>query len=219
MKLDSVLPWMVRHSAWLLNRFLIHSDGLTSYQRAWGKSYSNAICSCCEVVQCKNTPEASKFQSCWFKGIWIGRCTETDESMVLTHSGVQRSRTIKRVPLEEQKDFTILQNVKGLPWDPKQSGAYDPSFTLPLRFIPPQITTHSESVQPSTSEQVPDATAVGDDVVGSDDVQMDDSNSSVPRRRLIRKLILLRPYIHKVWLDNVPTNSTTMTFRLPNFKE
>ena len=31
MKLDSVLlPWMVRHSAWLLNGFLIHSDGLTS---------------------------------------------------------------------------------------------------------------------------------------------------------------------------------------------
>ena len=188
MKLDNVLlPWMVRHSAWLLNRFLIHSDGLTSYQRALGKSYSNAICSFGEVVQCKHTPAVSKFESCWFKGIWIGRCTETDESMVLTPSGVQRSRTIKRVPLEEQKDFTILQNVKGLPWDPKQSGSYDPSFTLPLRFIPPQITTHAEPIQPSTSEQVPDVAEVGDDAVGSDDVQMDDSNASIPsgpRRRL-----------------------------------
>ena len=107
---------------------------------------------------------------------------------MLTHSGVQRSRTIKRVPLEEQKDFTILQHVKGLPWDPKQSGSYDPSFTLPLRFMPPQITTHSEPIQPSTSEQVPDATAVGDDVVGSDDVQMEDSNASIPRRRLTKKV-------------------------------
>ena len=90
--------------------------------------------------------------------------------------------------MEEQKDFTILQNVEGLPWDPKQSGAYDPSFTLPLRFIPPQITTHSEPVQPSTSEQVPDATAVVDDIVVSDDVQMGDSNASIPRRRLTRKV-------------------------------
>ena len=189
MKLDSVLlPWMVRHSAWLLNRFLIHSDGLTSYQRAWGKVYSNAICSFGEVVQCKKTPAASKFESCWFKGIWIGRCAETDESLALTHSGVQRSRTIKRVPLEEQKDFTTLQTVKGLPWDPKQTGMYDPSFTLPLRFIPPQITTHSEPIQPSPSEQVPDVAEVGDDVGGSGDVQMDDSIASVPRRRLTRKV-------------------------------
>jgi hypothetical protein len=190
MKLDSVLlPGMVRHSAWLLNRFLIHSDGLTSYQRAWGKSYSNAICSFAEVVQCKNHPAASKYESCWFKGIWVGRCTETDESLVLTHSGVQRSRTIKRVPSEEQKDFTILQNVKGLPWDPKQSGVYDPSFTLPLKFIPPQITTHSEPVQPSVSEQVPDGQTVGDEVGGSDDIQMQNvSEPSVPRRRLTRKV-------------------------------
>ena len=28
-----LMPWMIRHAAWLINRYLIHSDGLTSYQR------------------------------------------------------------------------------------------------------------------------------------------------------------------------------------------
>ena len=30
---DAITPWIVRHSAWLLNRYLLHDAGLTSYQR------------------------------------------------------------------------------------------------------------------------------------------------------------------------------------------
>ena len=39
-----LMPWMIRHAAWLINRYLIHSDGLTSYQRRWERDYKHAIC-------------------------------------------------------------------------------------------------------------------------------------------------------------------------------
>ena len=32
----SVFPWMIRHAPWLLSRYLVHSEGLTSYQRRSG---------------------------------------------------------------------------------------------------------------------------------------------------------------------------------------
>ena len=28
-----IVPWIVKHASWLLNRYLVHDDGLTSYQR------------------------------------------------------------------------------------------------------------------------------------------------------------------------------------------
>ena len=31
-----ILPWIVRHAVYLLNRYAVHNDGQTSYQRRWG---------------------------------------------------------------------------------------------------------------------------------------------------------------------------------------
>ena len=39
-----LLQWIVRHSAWVLNRYLVHADGLTSYQRRWERHYQHVIC-------------------------------------------------------------------------------------------------------------------------------------------------------------------------------
>ena len=39
-----LLPWIVRHAAWTVNRYVIHSDGYTSFERRWGRNYERAIC-------------------------------------------------------------------------------------------------------------------------------------------------------------------------------
>ena len=36
-----IMPWLVKHSAYLLNRYSIHSDGNTSYYRRWGKKHKH----------------------------------------------------------------------------------------------------------------------------------------------------------------------------------
>ena len=51
----SVFPWMIRHAAWLLNLYLVHSDGLTSYQRRWGRSFESGLCEFAETVQYRDT--------------------------------------------------------------------------------------------------------------------------------------------------------------------
>ena len=30
-----ITPWLVLHAAWLLNRYVVHEDGKTSYERRW----------------------------------------------------------------------------------------------------------------------------------------------------------------------------------------
>ena len=35
-----IMPWIVRHATWLLNRYAMHNDGQTSYQRRWQKDPS-----------------------------------------------------------------------------------------------------------------------------------------------------------------------------------
>ena len=37
-------PWIVRHAAWAVNRYVIHPDGYTSFDRRWGRNYERAIC-------------------------------------------------------------------------------------------------------------------------------------------------------------------------------
>ena len=32
-----LLPWIVRHAAWTVNRYVIRSDGYTSFERRWGR--------------------------------------------------------------------------------------------------------------------------------------------------------------------------------------
>ena len=59
---------------------------------------------------------------------------------------MQRARTIKRLVESEQFGISVLQECKGLPWDPKESGEYDPSLTLPLKFVFP-LTVSNSSIE------------------------------------------------------------------------
>ena len=47
---DSIMPWIVRHSAWLLGRYLIQSDGLTAYQRRRHSNFQQSLCVFAETI-------------------------------------------------------------------------------------------------------------------------------------------------------------------------
>ena len=39
-----IMAWIVKHASWLHNRYQLHSDGKTSYERRWNTHYNKAIC-------------------------------------------------------------------------------------------------------------------------------------------------------------------------------
>ena len=115
-----VVTWLVLYCSFLLTRYLVHEDGHTSYFRRWGRNYQGALCSFGEVLQylLPRKPRdklAPKFQ----KGIYLGKCSETNESFVGTLDGqVIRARTLRRLSGDEtwqNKDF--LAKLKQKPFD------------------------------------------------------------------------------------------------------
>ena len=102
-----LLPWIVLHAAWTVNRYVIHSDGYTSFERRWGRNYERAICELGESLlylppQHKKLPKADlRMQTC----IWLGKVSETGENYVATETGVQKVRTVRRL----QPDFIQIR--------------------------------------------------------------------------------------------------------------
>ena len=123
-----LLPWIVRHAAWTVNRYVIHSDGYTSFERRWGRNYERAICEFGETLlylppQHKKLPKADlRMQKC----IWLGKVSETGENYVATESGVQKVRTVRRLQPDFKYDLALLNKVSGAPWAPRRN-TYNPS--------------------------------------------------------------------------------------------
>ena len=120
-----LLPWIVRHAAWTVNRYVIHSDGYTSFERRWGRNYERAICEFALLYlppQHKKLPKADlRMQKC----IWLGKVSETGENYVATESGVQKARTVRRLQPDFKYDLALLNKVSGTPWAPRRN-TYNP---------------------------------------------------------------------------------------------
>ena len=82
-------PWMLRHAAWLINRYSVHSDGHTSYQRRWERDYKHAICEFGETVLYKvPAKQLNEGAVALRKAIWLGVDEGNGESFVGTTEGV-----------------------------------------------------------------------------------------------------------------------------------
>ena len=46
-------------------------------------------------------------------GIWVGKAPMTDEHVILTENGVQKARSLQRVPPEERFVISVLRKVRG----------------------------------------------------------------------------------------------------------
>ena len=132
-KLDSdspIYPWCVKHSQWLINRFLVHSDGRTSYFRRWGRDYSGGLCCFGELVQAKviGPKFARKSDTPWQTALWLGRDTEADEIIVALPDGVRKVRTIRRFSPSLQWRAEPVTSLQALPWKPRVSEAETTDF-------------------------------------------------------------------------------------------
>ena len=99
-----IVPWLVRHTAYLLNRYAVHADGNTSYFRRWHKNHQQPLCEFGETVQylLPTNKQLPKMEQRFFPAIWLGRDTTTGETLLGITNKVVRARTIRRMPYPEK---------------------------------------------------------------------------------------------------------------------
>ena len=131
-----IFPWIVKHSQFLLNRFHTHEDGHTSYFRRWKRDYQEPLCEFGETVLFR-MPEESRNEddTAWHTGIWLGKDTEADESIVHCESTVYKVRTVKRVISSKRWNTALHKLLTSTPWNPKGKDTTDTSFVLPPAMI------------------------------------------------------------------------------------
>ena len=100
---DSILiAWLIRHAAWSLTRFQVKSNGRTAFVRVFWKTYTSQVLPFGERVMYKYTAvPTGNLDQRWDHGIWLGKAPMTDDHIILTESGVQKARSLNRVPPED----------------------------------------------------------------------------------------------------------------------
>ena len=138
LKLTSESPmftWCVNHAQWLINRYLIGSDGKTAYSRRWSREYNGSLCMFGEWIDAKlpisNKVKIPKGGSQQFSGVYLGKDTEADEVILGNANGVFKVRAVKRKPPSQQWNAVGVSKMLSVPWQPKGDGVDSIAFVMP----------------------------------------------------------------------------------------
>jgi hypothetical protein len=115
-----VITWLVEYSAFLLNRFEVSSDGKTSYERCKGKYAKTLGLEFGETLMWRRKPAGGalgKLTSLWGTGMFLGIRGKSGEIIVGDASGVWKTRTVRRVPIEDRWPTAAIDCVVGVPWN------------------------------------------------------------------------------------------------------
>ena len=90
--------WLPRHIAFLANRFK-QSKGATAYLLCTGREYTSSLVPFGETVMAKliDIEHASKAKPRWNKAVWVGRMESNDAHVLLTPTGMQTARSVRRI--------------------------------------------------------------------------------------------------------------------------
>ena len=132
---SNVVPWLIRHAGWLIARFHTRSrDKLTPYKMITGK--------------------IPKPQT---RGVWLGKLDRDDSHILGTSSGAIAVRSVRRFPPESQTDSKMLEDMKGLPWQPRDGVRHR---------VTPEV-SHAMPM-PLPAATAADSPAQGDEILAED---------------------------------------------------
>ena len=106
-----MLPFLVRHFAWLITHYQVKSDGKTPYERLRGRPYHGQVAEFSEVVHFRDPGKAAdmpKLDDRWNLGLWLGKSLASDEHHVGTSAGVRRCPQVS-IHLEAPREATLGQ--------------------------------------------------------------------------------------------------------------
>ena len=116
-----IMPWVIKHSAFLINVCRVGEDGRTAWERRKGKRFQRQLP---EIGECvwflKALSEGKeKLDTRWEDGVFAGIKEESGEIYVMTTLGVRKVRSYKRRPEEERWNQEEFSQVVGTPWEPE----------------------------------------------------------------------------------------------------
>ena len=111
-----LLPWIVRHGSWLLERYQVSEGGVSPYRAIRGRDYAGSIVEFGECVWVLDPVLAKrKLAERTMSGIFVGKCHRSDASLVHVQGGVRRFRTIRRKPGAVRWDKLLLASFNAVP--------------------------------------------------------------------------------------------------------
>ena len=103
------MPRPIKHSAFLLNNYLIHTGATTRYFRRW-KPDSTVYMPATAVKQ------HPKLESCLYKGVWHGKDTPAGESYIGVPGKGIKARNIRIQVKPRKYDQQLTDVIIGSPW-------------------------------------------------------------------------------------------------------
>ena len=110
-----IYAWIMRHAAYLHNRFFSGSRGAPAYEVMYGRGFKGKLLPFGE--QCIfHKPSRHKGDLQWQRGIWVGVNERNGAHLVFTDDGAVETRSIRRLPAQEQWSAAKVVSARGLPW-------------------------------------------------------------------------------------------------------
>merc|ERR1711981_1511744 len=98
------MPWLIHHSAFILNICQVGTDGRTPYEARQGKRFLRPMPEIGECIWYLRPQSAgkAKLDTRWEHGVFAGIREESGELYVLTEKGAIKVRDFKRKPETER---------------------------------------------------------------------------------------------------------------------
>ena len=121
-RLDAaIVPWIIRHSAYILTRCKIGADGKTAMQKMKGRRVNVPWIPFGEPVVFKlpkvpNMP--GDFRDSFEIGIWVGCTIRSGEHLIATEKGVFKVSSVVRRAEDKRWSHDLITQMKGTPKEP-----------------------------------------------------------------------------------------------------
>ena len=130
-----ILAFLVEHAGKLMSRYQVGRDGRTAYELHAGKPYRRQLVEfgerVCFMPIRPGGARQAKLDPKWQDGAFIGIRDRSDEMMIMTTSGMYKTRNVRRRPELERWDFEFLMTLKGTPWNPNPAAGEMAADALP----------------------------------------------------------------------------------------
>ena len=121
--LDSpIVPWMVRHAAYVLTRSELKPDGKTAPQKMKGRRATGVLAGFGETVLFKipkTRVTIGDYEDRFEKGVWTGLTVRSGEHVITNEHGTFRVGSIMRRPADCQWSAELIKSIKGSPKEPR----------------------------------------------------------------------------------------------------
>ena len=119
--LNPIAPFLVSSVGWMITRFQPRSHGGSSYKLIFGREYSGEIAEMGEQLwyrlEARVLAGRGKWEARFARGIWVGKSEIDDTHLVVDlERGIQKVKTVRRMPEEFRWNVEMLQNIRFTPW-------------------------------------------------------------------------------------------------------